>query len=192
MKSLSAFVGWMERAPTATMALHTVALESGLATADGPAKVAEVPSMSVQTAEPAAAPEATIELPPDSIGAAKKPVGGDVEVVLASKEIRAGSDGSGQGTVTLRVPEGFHVNSNEPPARWLTPTRVEIRPIKAEVSYPAATNDRFEGEVVIPFVVQLPSGEEGADFEITVTYQACTESECLLAQEKVFTAVLYK
>ena len=90
------------------------------------------------------------------------------------------------------MPEGLHINSNDPPARWLTPTKISITPVSSEISYVPATNDRYEGQVEIPFQVQLPERQEGADFEVAVTYQACTESECLLPEEKKISAVVFR
>lgn len=184
-KSLDAFVGWMERAPGSTMALYSTALELELA--GGTERGAAAPVVEVPAS---ATPSAPVEILSEPTP--KKPAGGEVEVILSAKEIRADSEGKGQASITLRIPEGFHLNSPEPPARWLTPTRIEIRPLKSEIAYPPAPNDRYEGEISISFSVHLPAGEEGADFELAVSYQACTETECLLAQEKVFTGVLYR
>jgi DsbC/DsbD-like thiol-disulfide interchange protein len=68
---------------------------------------------------------------------------------------------------------------------------VDVQPVSAEVQYPPARNDRYEGRVEIPFKVRLPENEQGADFEIKVSYQACTESECLLPQEKRLNGVVF-
>ena len=86
----------------------------------------------------------------------------------------------------------MHINSSEPPARWLTPTRVSIKPIEGQAAYGPATDDRYEGRVEIPFEVKLPDKEEGADFEVLVSYQACTDSECLLPEEKAISAVVFR
>lgn len=169
-KSLNALKGWMERAPQATEALYSTAL------------------LMLDTSEPEAetAPEPT----PAPAAPAPKPA--QVEVSLSPREAVVGADGKARFEVMIRIPEGLHINTNEPPARWLTPTRVDVRPLKATVTYPAGDRDRYEGELTIPFEVALPSGERAAEFEVKVGYQACTESECQLATEKTFGAVVTK
>jgi len=67
-----------------------------------------------------------------------------------------------------------------------------IKPLSGDVQYGPAENDRYEGTVEIPFEVHLPEKEEGADFEVLVSYQACTESECLLPEEKAISAVVIR
>jgi uncharacterized protein YyaL (SSP411 family) len=168
-QSLNALKGWMERAPQATEALYSVAMLMLDTTEEAPEPATAAPTAPVAPPKPA-----------------------QVEVSLTPKEAAAGADGRARFTVTIRIPEGLHVNSNQPPARWLTPTRVDVRPLKAAVEYPAASNDRYEGDLVIPFDVQLPAGEDGAEFEVKVSYQACTESECQLAAEKTFGAVIVR
>ena len=113
-------------------------------------------------------------------------------VSLSSKELRADENGFGKGSLRINIPEGYHINSSDPPARWLVPTKIEISPLKARIDYPAADADSYRGEIDIPFSVELPKGESGADFELVVSYQACTEQECLLAEEKRFSAVLVR
>jgi uncharacterized protein YyaL (SSP411 family) len=170
-QTLSAMLGWMERVPSATEALFEAAL----------------PLMEMGQG---AAPEATPEAEPAPPIEKPKPL--TVGARLSPAEIEAGSDGYGSVEVVLSIPEGLHVNSNQPPARWLTATAVEVNPVKSEVSYPSAAGDRYEGEVRIPIRLQLPPGESGADFEVRVTYQACTESECQLPETKTFGGVIYR
>jgi uncharacterized protein YyaL (SSP411 family) len=161
-KCLNAFAGWMERVPQATEAMLIAAMW-----------YLEMSNAEVPAAAPAAAPSS--------------PVQAEVRVELRPKEIVAGADGKCRGTVHITIPEGLHINSNQPPARWLTPTALRFEPLKAEVDYPAG--ETYEGEVEIPFTVSLPAGERGADFEVVVTYQACTGQECFLPQEKRLTGV---
>ena len=74
-------------------------------------------------------------------------------------------------------------------ARWLIPTTVEVRPLKAEVQYPEASNDQYVGEVRIPFRIPF-TGSRPEEFEVKLTYQACTETECLSPVEKLFGGVV--
>ncbi|MGV3615070.1 MAG: DUF255 domain-containing protein [Fimbriimonas sp.] len=172
-KSLDALVGWMEKAPQATEALYATSL------------------FLIDTAETAAEPEAEAAPAPSPV-AAPSALAGQVEVTMSPREIVAGPDGTGHAVVKIRIPEGLHVNSSEPPARWLTPTRVEVRPVKSTVKYPPAENDQYQGELEIPLEIQLPPGKSDAEFEVKVTYQACTNSECLLPAEKTFGAVILR
>ncbi|OJU63617.1 MAG: hypothetical protein BGO01_02950 [Armatimonadetes bacterium 55-13] len=165
-QSLSAFLGWMGRAPSGTMSLFLVAMalldESGHSHEDSH----EVDLSSVVATTPPQAPEVIVE--------------------TLTRELRS----DGKGTVRISIPEGFHINSSTPPARWLIPTKIEVQPIKVVVDYPPANNDRYEGILEIPFTVELPPGQSGAEFELKVSYQACTETECLAPVEKAFDMVI--
>ena len=180
-KSLDCLSGWMEKAPTATEGLLIAAMDYLGAQAAIAEETSEAPT------EIPIASEAAAEAAP-----AAKPVKKEVHVKLESRELHAEPDGSAVGKVIIEVPEGLHINSSEPPARWLTPTRVSIKPIIGEATYGPSENDRYEGRVEIPFKVHLPEREDGADFEVLISYQACTDSECLLPQEKAISAVVVR
>jgi uncharacterized protein len=115
----------------------------------------------------------------------------EVQVEVPTRELVA-SNGWAHGEIRLRIPEGVHINGPNPPARWLTPTLVAVEPLKAEIDYPAAKNDQYEQEVVIPFKVELPSGQSAAEFELQVTYQPCTDQECLLPVDRKFDCVVLR
>jgi uncharacterized protein YyaL (SSP411 family) len=166
-ESLSALKGWMQRAPGATEGLYTAALELLMETAD---------ETVIPISEPAAKPEQPAE----------------IKVLIEGKELRAGSDGKATGKVLIEIPEGLHLNSPEPPARWLVPTRIEVKPVKAEIHYPPSEADRYEGRLEIPFTLTLPEKEDGSDYELLVSFQACTETECQLPQEKSFNGVIFR
>jgi uncharacterized protein YyaL (SSP411 family) len=184
-KTLESFVGWMEAAPQATEGLllaslwlleHDLDPTSETEPEDG--ELGEVVVLPIaEAAESGAAPD------PEPVK--------DVQVRLREREIKA-AGGVGKGVVVIQVPAGLHLNSNEPPARWLIPTAVKVDGVEAEVHYPAAVNDQFSGLVEIGFTAKLPKGERGADFEVTVTYQACTDSECLAPEEKRLNGVVYE
>jgi uncharacterized protein YyaL (SSP411 family) len=116
---------------------------------------------------------------------------GEVRVEITGRELVAGGDGWAGGAIVLEIPAGTHLNSNEPAARWLSPTRVEFAGVDAEVSYPAASeNDTYVGRVEIPFRLRLPSGQRAAEFEATVRFQACTSTECLEPASRRFDGVV--
>lgn len=177
-KSLDALQGWMQRAPQATEALYSTAmllLDPTLDLEEGilPTELEPVVSEPIVEAVP-------------------KPAAKVATVTISAREIQASPSGIGTGHISIFVPEGLHLNSNNPPARWLTPTKVEIRGVKGTVTYPQSNNDRFEGDIQIDFTATLPQGESGVEFEIAVSFQACTETECQAPQEKVFTVVVLK
>ena len=164
-RSLEAFVGWMEKAPHATEAMLTAAL--WLLSAHPLAELMEQAAPKPEVSE------------------------AEVKVSVAPKEIIA-SEGKGMGTIIIDVPEGWHINSSDPDAKWLTPTHVSIAPLKGSVDYPKAADGMYVGRVEIPFTVHLSAGEKGADFEITVTYQPCTQDACLLPKEDRLNAVVVR
>ena len=99
-----------------------------------------------------------------------------------------------QAAVVLDIPDGFHINSNRPLAKFLIPTSVKIEApggIKVgPISYPRAqlrsfsfSQDKlsvYEGRTVLRFNVTIP-----ADFSTGVTelrarvkYQSCNDEAC--------------
>jgi hypothetical protein len=149
LRTANALLGWMEKAPQATEGLYAAIMPL-------------IPGGVVtQVGNPAIAPTP-----------------GEVTARLEPKEITTDSAGTGRGEVVLVVPEGIHLNGNEPRAKWLTPTALTFQPVQATVDYPPG--DTYEGEVRIPFTIQLAPAQSGEEFEATVAYQACTESECLM------------
>jgi len=102
----------------------------------------------------------------------------------------AGEDGWGLAVLTLEIPEGMHVNSSNPPARWLTPTEVRVFPIAAKVEFPPSKDDAYEGTVRIPIRIAMPPAERAAEFEVRVSFQMCSQTDCLSPQEKTVSAVL--
>jgi uncharacterized protein YyaL (SSP411 family) len=166
-KSLAAFHGWLESAPQSCEGLILAAMEYLDAARD---QVETVPAA------------------PTAVQAEAKAVA--IAVSLRSKELRAGADGWASAEVLIEIPEGWHVNSNAPDARWLIPTEVSVEPLGFEVAYPTATGLGYVGETVIPLRLRLPKGESGAEFEVTVRYQACTETECLEPQQKRLAGVV--
>ncbi|MBL8060053.1 MAG: hypothetical protein JNK63_04970, partial [Chthonomonas sp.] len=71
-------------------------------------------------------------------------------------------------------------------ARWLTPTELRFEGIAPTINYPKGTNDQYEGDLEIEFQAS-PSGP--TEFQVTVQYQACTETECLAPDEIVLDGV---
>ncbi|HZH97864.1 MAG TPA: protein-disulfide reductase DsbD domain-containing protein, partial [Fimbriimonadaceae bacterium] len=171
-KSLEALVGWMERAPGATESLLVATLEL--------LEMGESRELSERVEAAVGVPQELQELmqPP-------APMNTQVEVEVEGKELMADPEGIARTQVIVRIPEGVHLNSSTPPARWLVPTRVSAsEPV--QVHYPEAVNERYEGEIRIPIEVRMPSSSSALEFELKVEWQACTETECLPPKEKAF------
>lgn len=109
-----------------------------------------------------------------------------------------------KGRIILSMPEGVHVNSNKPESEYAIPTSVRISAAGLKpglVEYPAGKNRRFqwsdaqlnvyEGEVSIPFSLDIPRKFRSGQLAITavVDYQACTDEICY--QPKRETITLY-
>jgi hypothetical protein len=101
----------------------------------------------------------------------------EVKVSLDPVEVQVGASGWGLATIRIDIPEGMHINSANPPARWLEPTNVLADGCDLQVEWPRASEDRYEGKVTLP--LRLKSDRLPAEFELTVRYQACTNTECL-------------
>ncbi|HSI72442.1 MAG TPA: DUF255 domain-containing protein, partial [Fimbriimonas sp.] len=164
-KTVNAFLGWVQRVPNATEAFVAAAL----------------PLLNLQPLVATAGPDPTEK--------ASAPAG-EVKVSISARELQADSMGKAETVIRIEIPEGLHINSSSPPARWLSPTKVEARPVKAEARYPEATNDQYTGTVEIPVTVHLDGKE--AEFEVVVSYQPCTDTECHLAAEKRFDCVIFR
>lgn len=111
-----------------------------------------------------------------------------VRVELLPREVPMGSDGFGHAVLRLTIPDGIHLNTNTPPARWLTPTTLKVEGLLGEAAFPEGEEDRYVGVVEIP--IRLSSKGRTAEFELTVGFQPCTEQECLLPQEVRIDGVL--
>ena len=110
-----------------------------------------------------------------------------VSVRLEPREVVADKDGWAHTEVVVEVPEGFHINSNDPTAKWLTPTTLRVEGVLGEASFPVG-RETYSGEVRIP--VRLRAKRSSEEFQMTVRYQPCTETECLLPQEAVLSGVV--
>ena len=109
-------------------------------------------------------------------------------VTLEPREITVDDDGWGYAEVVMSIPADVHINSNEPLAKWLSPTSVSIEGVFGEASFPESKEGIYCNEARIVLRLRPKSGS--SEFEVTVRYQACTESECLMPQETSLTGVL--
>ncbi|MCH8980151.1 MAG: hypothetical protein IH945_13065, partial [Armatimonadetes bacterium] len=77
-------------------------------------------------------------------------------------------EGWAHAEVVIQIPEGLHINSNDPTAKWLTPTTVRVEGVLGEAGFPEG--DEYVGEVRIGLRLRPKGGTE--EFELTVRYQA--------------------
>lgn len=111
---------------------------------------------------------------------------------LANDKVRKG--GTAQGTVTMDIPSGYHVNSNRPLERFLIASQLQIEAPRGmrvgAVSYPRAVLRKlkfsksrvsvFEGRAVIRFSVAVPANFASGPVELKghLRYQACNDDLC--------------
>ncbi|MCH7903776.1 MAG: DUF255 domain-containing protein [Armatimonadetes bacterium] len=155
---LSACAGWMQRLPTATTSLQSLALDYMLEHRDGVAVSGSAPP--------------------------------SIDVRIEPAEIEADEQGWGHAEVVIDLPDGWHINTDDPPANWLTPTSLHVEGVLGEASFPDGENDQLKGQVRI--ALRLRTTSPKADFEVQLRFQPCTDSECLEPMERVLSGVLKK
>lgn len=168
-QGLMAVVGMAQKVPDAAESMVRVAMTQWL----------------LAQAAPEGAPAPVIQAAP----APAAPVG-KVRARLEPREVALGPDGLGHAVITLDIPAGLHLNTANPPARWLIPTEVVSEGVKVKVSYPEGTLDQYEGITELP--ITLDSGGQTAEFELRVKFQACTDRECLAPDELVLDGIVRK
>lgn len=107
---------------------------------------------------------------------------------------RTGDDVTG--TVTAKIAEGWHVNSNKPLEEFAIPTLLELDPATAELAgepqYPPHAMKAFQftggkalavfdGTFRIPFRAKLKPG--ATSIGVILKYQACSDTVCLPPNE---------
>ena len=117
-----------------------------------------------------------------------KPVFENIHVSMSPREINVDKEGWGHAIVTITMPDGLHINSNDPPAKWLIPTTMRVEGVLGEAGFPEPENDMYKGTVNFPIRLRPSNGTE--EFQLTVRYQPCTDSECLGPQERVLSGVV--
>lgn len=112
---------------------------------------------------------------------------------------RAGDDV--EGTVTVTIVDGWHVNSNKPTEDFAIPTELVLDADNVELSYPPHqmkafefTNGKplavFDGKFRIPFRAKLKPG--ATVLAATLKYQACSDRVCLAPNQATATIDIAK
>ena len=105
------------------------------------------------------------------------------------------SGGTSRVVVLLEIKEGWHINANPPEPDHMIPTKITFKSKLgtklSEVIYPKGHGFKFEGEekdvqvyekeVAVHGTLTVPekTGGQSDDVEISITYQACKDNECL-------------
>lgn len=151
-------VGWAERAPTACESLLREHLYHLLSQPDG-----QVPQIDVA-----------------------KP--GEALLYLTDYEVGADAKGNGETTLVIDLPDGYHINSHEPPAKWLVPTTVSVEGVLGEAGFPDEPSGIYSGRIGLPLKLFASAGTH--EFVLSVTYQMCDDTRCLAPETKTLTGLL--
>lgn len=81
-----------------------------------------------------------------------------------------------------------HQNSSDPATAWLHPTQLRLEGVLGEAGIPEAVDDRYTGDVQIPLRIRTSAPKVTTEFSLRISFQACTDSECLPPEERVVTA----
>jgi uncharacterized protein len=104
-----------------------------------------------------------------------------IEAWFDPSPLQMDPDGWAYAHLVVRIPDGFHINSNDPGADWLIPLSVAVDGGYAEVSFPGSETGQLSGMVEIGIRVQ-PVGQSG-EFVVRLGYQLCSDSECYRPDE---------
>lgn len=105
----------------------------------------------------------------------------EVKVWLTRQELEVEKDGYAHTAIRFDIPDGLHINSADPPAKWLFPTSVHIDNLLGEVGFPSAEDNRYSGELEVP--VRFLPPPKTTEFEMVVRFQTCSDTECYPPQE---------
>lgn len=110
-------------------------------------------------------------------------LGGELRIDLVPELLEIDEDGWAYSNLTIWMPDGLHINSNDPGADWLIPTSVEIEGAYGEAGFPISESGQYFGKVEIALRVK-PKGAV-RDIEVRVGYQICSETECYRPSEVI-------
>ncbi len=130
--------------------------------------------------------------PPRPRSSLQAPVPVHIEIQPAEIEIRSNS--TARFEVALRIQPPYHINAHQPSSEFLVPLKIELtgaEGLNAAIDYPAGqTHESTSGEEIpgvhtgtIAIPVRLTqSGKLAGRPHLAITYQACTDTECLAPQ----------
>jgi DsbC/DsbD-like thiol-disulfide interchange protein len=105
-----------------------------------------------------------------------------------------------QAAVVIEIPDGYHVNSNQPLGKYAIPTQLKIEAPNGirvtPVTYPRSAVRTFkfsdeklsvyEGRTVLRFVLIVPASFKGdsADLHAKLRFQSCTNEVCFAPETR--------
>lgn len=109
-----------------------------------------------------------------------------------------------QGSLTISIPAGYHVNAHNPLSSYAVPTTLELflpRGVKVKsISYPRAIAKTFsfseeklgvyERRAVIRFTLTVPANASGGAVRARLNYQSCSDQVCFPPARREATATL--
>ena len=117
---------------------------------------------------------------------------------LASNKTQRGR--TVQGTISMDIPSGYHVNSNRPLERFLITTQLQIeaqrgirvgpilypRPLLRSLRFSKSKVSVFEGRTTIRFSVTAPRNFTGnsAELKARLRFQSCNDEACFPPQTR--------
>lgn len=105
-----------------------------------------------------------------------------------------------QGTISMDIPGGYHVNSNRPLEKFLIATQLQIeaprgirvgpvtypRPLLRSLKFSKAKVSVFEGRATMRFAVTVPANFDGnsAELRARLRFQSCNDDTCFPPQTR--------
>lgn len=105
-----------------------------------------------------------------------------------------------QGTVSMDIPSGYHVNSNRPLEKFLIATQLQIetpkgitigpilypRPLLRSLKFSKTKVSVFEGHTTIRFAVTVPRNftANSAELKARLRFQSCNDEACFQPQTR--------
>lgn len=103
-----------------------------------------------------------------------------VQAELDNSNPEFAGDGYAYVNLTIRIPNGLHINDTDPVADWLIPSTVEISGAYAEASWPESESGQYRE--AIELAIRLKPRGSIHDFQIEFKCQLCSDSECYQPQ----------
>jgi uncharacterized protein YyaL (SSP411 family) len=118
-----------------------------------------------------------------------------VRMKVSPETIQLESGGSATVTVTLRIADGHHLNSNQPGSEFAIPLEVKLvggEGVTAQIKYPQGTRfsgpegvvNVHSGSISVPVTLTRTGVMRGAS-KLMVTYQVCNDKMCLMPETKM-------
>ncbi|MBS1707306.1 MAG: DUF255 domain-containing protein [Armatimonadetes bacterium] len=113
---------------------------------------------------------------------------GQALVYLTIFELEAEESKSAETSIVIDLPDGHHINTHQPPTKWLVPTTVSVSGVLGEVGFPDEPSGQYTGRVELPMRLFASPGRH--EFVISVTYQLCDDSKCMAPVTKSLEGLL--